>query len=326
MTKLQEILFTSRPLTYIRKKSKTLVLPGFEGIPLYPVYKFFITHSRHISFVERASAMSFNFIMALPAAAIFLFTLIPYFPVAKNIQDELFVIITDLTPNNETRTLILTTMFDLFNKPKTGLLSLGFLLALFYSSNAMVRMIRTFDRSLQIKKKPNFIKLRLRALKLTLILIVVLIVTLFLSIGQGFLFAKIMEWMSIDVTENSLLVQLLRWVIIILLFLYSIAFIYKYAPSVDKRWHLFSPGAVLATVLIMLATFLFSVWAQNFSNYNKIYGSIGALLFFMLLVYINSFMLLIGYELNVGINHLKHLRDIKNGIPNSENMKVEKIN
>lgn len=305
MTKLEERILTSKPVSLVRKKTKTIILPGFEGVPLDEVIKYFISQTKKISFNERASAISYNFIMALPAAAIFLFTLIPYFPVAKNLQHELFTFIEDLTPDNETRALITTTMDDLFNKPKTGLLSVGFVLALFYSSNAMMRIIKTFDRSLMVKRQDNFIRLRLRAIQLTLVLIFVLIVTMLLSIGQGVLFTNVMEWLNIHNADNNFWIQLLRWVIIVVLFFYSIAFIYKYAPSVQKRWRLLSPGAVLATFLIMLGTWLFSIWAQDFSNYNKIYGSIGAMLMIMLLVYVNSLILLIGYELNVSIHYLK---------------------
>ncbi len=305
MTKFEQRILTSRAVSLVRRKIETIILPGFEGVPLDKVIKFFISQTKKIGFNERASAISYNFIMALPAAAIFLFTLIPYFPVAQTLQHELFIFIEDLTPNNETRALITSTMDDLFNKPKTGLLSVGFVLALFYSSNAMMRIIKTFDRSLMVKRQDNFIRLRLRAIQLTLILILVLITTMLLSIGQGVLFTNVMEWLNIHNADNNFWIQLLRWVIIVVLFFYSIAFIYKYAPSVQKRWRLLSPGAVLATVLIMLGTWLFSVWAQDFSIYNKIYGSIGAMLMIMLLVYVNSLILLIGYELNVSIHHLK---------------------
>jgi membrane protein len=100
-------------------------------------------------------------------------------------------------------------------------------------------------------------------------------------------------------------IQDLRWIIVVLLFLYSIAFIYKFAPSIQKRWKLLSPGAVFATILMILTTYLFSVWAQNFSNYNKFYGSIGTVLMMMLLIYINSLVLLIGFEVNVSISYLR---------------------
>jgi membrane protein len=100
-------------------------------------------------------------------------------------------------------------------------------------------------------------------------------------------------------------IQNLRWVVIVLLFLYSTAFIYKYAPSVKKRWKLLSTGAVFATFLITVITWLFAVWAQNFSNYNKFYGPIGTLLMLMFLIFVNSLLLLIGFELNIAISSLR---------------------
>lgn len=196
-------------------------------------------------------------------------------------------------------------MLDLFNKQKTGLLSIGFILAMFYSSNAMMGIIRSFDRSLTTKRPKSFLQKRLRAIKLTLVLIFLLIITILFLIGQGALFARLLHWLGVGVEQKSLLTGSIRWIIVIATFFFSIAYIYKYAPSIPKRWKLFSPGAVFATFLIILATWLFSIWAQNFSNYNRVYGSIGALLITMLLIFVNSLMLLIGYELNVSINYLK---------------------
>jgi membrane protein len=114
-----------------------------------------------------------------------------------------------------------------------------------------------------------------------------------------------MEWLHIKNQMVRHWIQDLRWIIVVLLFLYSIAFIYKFAPSIQKRWKLLSPGAVFATILMILTTYLFSVWAQNFSNYNKFYGSIGTVLMMMLLIYINSLVLLIGFEVNVSISYLR---------------------
>ncbi len=185
------------------------------------------------------------------------------------------------------------------------MLSIGFILALLYSSNAMLGIIRTFDASLVSKRKRNFLHRRLRAIKLTLVMVVLLIVTILLCMGQGALFASFLNWLGVSSKEKNFWTELLRWFIVIMLFFFSVAYIYKYAPSVHKRWRLWSPGAVFATFLIVLTTWLFSIWAQNFSSYNKVYGSIGALLITMLFIFINSLMLLIGYELNVSINYLK---------------------
>jgi len=309
LTKFEKFIANLPPVAFLIKRSKVMVLPGFHGVCLYDVVRFFFAQINRIGLRDRASAIAFNFIMAIPAAAIFLFTLIPYFPIAKNMQAELFNFIQEVLPNSESRQLIMTTMVDLFYKPKTGLLSIGFILALFYSSNAMLGIIRTFDASLTEKRKKKFMEKRLRAIKLTVVLILIIIATILISIGQGALFAKFLHWLGLSGKETNFWTQLLRLLLVLLLFFISIAYIYKYAPSIPKRWHLWSPGAAFPTILIALTTWLFSIWAQDFSSYNRIYGSIGALLIIMLLIFINSLMLLIGYELNVSINYLRQKID-----------------
>lgn len=140
---------------------------------------------------------------------------------------------------------------------------------------------------------------------LIIIIIFIIIGTTLISAGQGELFVFVLKTLNIKNVHTKNWIQSLRWIVIVLLFLYSIAFIYKYAPSVKKRWRLLSPGAIFATILIIITTWLFSVWAQNFSNYNRFYGSIGTVLMIMMLIFVNSFILLIGFELNITIYTLK---------------------
>lgn len=309
MKKIERIILTSKPVSAVRSKSKRIVIPGFHGLPLYDVYKFFVTQIQKEGLSVRAAAISFNVFLAVPATCIFLFTLLPYLPVAKTLHLEMLRIIEDISPNKDTKDVIKEFINDFFHKKQSGLLSIGFVLALFYSSNAMMGIIRTFDRSLFHKAETNFIEKRLRAIKLTLIMILLILATALVSAGQGVLFNNIMDWLNITNATTKALIQNLRWLVIIFLFLFSIAFIYKYAPSVHKRWQLFTPGALLATFMMIIATYLFSVWATNFSTYDKFYGSIGALLMIMMLIFINSLVLLIGYELNVSIKHLNKLAE-----------------
>ncbi len=287
------------------------MLPGCAGKPLYDVWTYFSGQIIRVGLSERAAAISFNFLMAIPAATIFLFTLVPYLPIAKDINRELIRFVTDLTPNQQTRQFVIDFLFDFLHKPKTGLLSAGFLLAVFYSSNAMMGIIRTFDRSVTIRHRAGFLHKRLRAMALITIVIGITIGTTLISVGQGHLFPIVLQWFNIKNAQTKVWIQNLRWVIIILLFLYSIAFIYKYAPSVKKRGKLLSTGAVFTTFLITITTWIFSIWAQNFSNYNKFYGPIGTVLMIMFLIYVNSLLLLIGYELNITIAALKGEADNK---------------
>lgn len=311
MKRIERAILRSKTVHAVREHSKRLFLPGFEGLHLHEVFTFFLTQIKREGLNVRAAAISFNIVMAIPAASIFLFTLVPYIPAAKNLQREIMDVILQITPDRSTQQMVSAYLDDFFNTPKTGLLSLGFILAMFYSSNAMMGIIRSFDRSLLRRAETNFIEKRLRAIKLTLILVLLIIGTALISAGQGLLFNNIMNALDIQSSYTKFWIQLARWVIVIALFLFAIAFIYKFAPSVHERWTLLSPGAILATVLMVSSTTLFSLWAQNFSNYDKFYGSIGTLIILMTLIFINSLVLLIGYELNVSISHLKTEADEK---------------
>jgi membrane protein len=147
------------------------------------------------------------------------------------------------------------------------------------------------------------------AIKLTTLLIVMVIGTMILLATQGRILNLILEKLHIKSEITLWVIQIVRWILLISLFYYSIAFIYKYAPAVHKRWRLSSPGTILATFLILVTAWFFSFWVTNFGSFNKVYGSIGTILIIMLLVYINSLVLLIGFELNVSIHSLKHQAD-----------------
>lgn len=305
MKRIEKILLKSRPIAFIIHKSKQIILPGFQGVPLYDVAMFFWKQINKVGLNERASAISFNFIMAIPAACIALFTLIPYMPLSTTITAEILRLTRDLTPNQNTYIFVNTFLEDFLNTPRTGLLSFGFLLMVFYASNAMLGIINTFDKSIYYHKKElGFIKERWKAIKLTMIVMGLVIGMLLLLIGQGLVFEIIVDWLRLSGSQ-ILLITLLRWFITLSLFFYGIAFIYKYAPSVTKRWRTFSPGAIVATFLTIVTTLGFSFWVNNFGNYNKVYGSIGTVMILMLLIYFNSLILLIGFELNVSITYLK---------------------
>ena len=107
-----------------------------------------------------------------------------------------------------------------------------------------------------------------------------------------------------EIPEPQLLIDNLRWTVIVLLYFFCISFIYKHAPSVHKKWNLINPGSILATGLMLLMTVAFSWWVASFAQYNQIYGSISTVLIIMILIFVNSLFLLIGFELNVSIQSL----------------------
>lgn len=304
MIKLQRIIISWKPIAFVIRKSKTTIIPGFQGLPLYDVVLFFFKQINKVGLNERAAAISFNLIMALPAALIFLFSLIPYFPESFKVDKQILSLFKDITPDSETYVFIRDIINDLLKK-HVGIFSFGFVLLIFYSSNAMIGIIRTFDKSIQEQKAFIFHQ-RWRAIQLTAILILLVIGSSLVLIGQDQLFSLLEGLFDIKSKTLLPLWNAARWLVIIGLVFYGIACTYRYAPSVQKRWKLASPGTLLATFLTLATTLLFSYWVSLFatSSYNRIYGSIGTVLIMMLLIYINSLILLIGFELNVSITYL----------------------
>lgn len=310
MIKLQRIIISWKPIAFVIRKSKTLLIPGFRGLPLYDVVVFFFKQINKVGLNERASAISFNLIMALPAALLFLFSLIPYFPASINVEKQILGLFKDITPGTDTYEFLDKILADLLDK-QVGVFSFGFLLLIFYASNAMIGIIRTFDRSIQQQKAFIFHQ-RWRAIQLTAILILLVLGSSIALIGQEQLLKLLKNLFNIR-SQSLPFWNVLRWLVIIALVFYGIAFTYKYAPSVTKRWKLVTPGSLLATFLTLITTIIFSYWVSLFanSNYNRIYGSIGTVLILMLLTYINSLILLIGFELNVSITYLTREAELR---------------
>jgi membrane protein len=262
---------------------------------------------------DRARSIAFSFLMAVPAATIFLCTLIPYLPVSKKLTFQLLQLTKEITPNQNTFSLVSNFLNDFLNKQRGGLLSIGLFVALYYASNAMIGLMRSFNKSLPPQTPKNFFENRLVAIQLTLVMILLLIGCIVILVTQDELLKYIFKALNVHRRSMKGLVKSLRWVVIIPLFYFTIAFIYRHAPSIQKKWRLISPGTTLATILMILLTFLFSFWVNNFGTYNKVYGSIGTILILMIVIYFNAMILLIGFELNVSIHSLKekaHLRKI----------------
>ena len=307
MIKLERKLYNSTFFRFLEARSKKIILPGFQGTPLFEVISFFNNQVKKVGLNDRARSIAFSFLTAIPAATIFICTLIPYLPVSKQLERQLLLLTRDITPNQNTYVLVSQFLEDFFDKPRAGLLSFGFLLALFYSSNAMMGIMRSFNKSLIYNTRRNALQARWMAIKLTTLVLIMVIASVTILVTQAELLRSLFKWLNISRNNQNarFWFRTLRWVVIIPLFYFAIACIYKYGPAVHKRWTLFSPGTLLATFLTILITLAFSYWVNKFGNYNKVYGSIGTVMILMLLVYFNSLILLIGYELNVSIHHLK---------------------
>ncbi len=219
---------------------------------------------------------------------------------------ELHAIITDVVPAKAYNVNLIKFVDSFLDDSKIGLLSFGLLLALFFASNAMMGLMRSFNKNyIGFAKRKGFFGNRIVAIRLTALIFLLVLGCLIMLITQG----AFLKWIGVTNVLLREIIFYVRWVFIVGLIFYSIAFIYKYAPAVHKRWKLVSPGTILATFLSIAATMGFSYFVNNFGKYNALYGSIGTILVLMLLIYINSLVLLIGFELNVSIKSLKAMAE-----------------
>lgn len=303
MTRLERIILTKTPIAFILQRSKHWYLPGFEGVPLYDVLKFFYKQIKTVGLTERASAIAYNFIMAVPPSFLFLFTLIPNLPFIskKSLKIQLHALVNDIVPAQGYNNNIIKFIDSFIDGNKIGLLSFGLILALFFASNAMMGLMRSFNKNYIGFEKRKGLHKRWVAIRLTTLIFGLVLGCLILLITQG----AVLKWFGVKSDFWKDFIYYVRWVVIIALVFYSIAFIYKYAPAVEKPWKLSSPGTILATFLSLLATIGFSTFVNNFGRYNALYGSIGTIIVLMSLIFINSLVLLIGFELNVSIKSLR---------------------
>ncbi|MBO9732011.1 MAG: YihY/virulence factor BrkB family protein [Chitinophaga sp.] len=306
--KPENIIFRSRPYRRLVERTKTLILPGFEGLPLYDVLKHFGQETKNRGLGDRARAISFNFLLAIPPFFIFLFTLVPYVPV-KNIEPTLYDLAEDLTPNYNTYMIVRGMIHDFLYTHRNGLLSIAFLMGFFYSSNGVMGILRSFSKIQGAGfRKRKWWQNRLIALQLTAILVILLLITVTLIIAQGATLRWVFNHIGIKSNWLRNLIDIGRWVVIVMLFYSVNGFLYRIGAATTRRWKFITAGATVATVFMIVVTVGFSWFVNNFGNYNKIYGSIGTILVLMLWIFLNSLILLIGFELNASIRTVSDAR------------------
>lgn len=287
----------------VEKYARKLILPGFDGMPLYDVLVFFIKGLSKGALNLRAAAFTYNSFIAIFPTIIFFFTIIPYIPI-PNFQDNLLALLHDLIPLSAYET-VESTLFDIVKRPRGGLLSLGFVLALFFATNGVNSLIEAFNQTYHSLENRSFVLQRLVSVLLVLILALMVI----LAIGLITAGPPLMKMLvNLGLLHTDFVYYLLlgsRWLIILALFFFGYSFLYYLGPSKRKTFRFISAGSSLATFLSVGLSSGFNFYVNNFSSYNKLYGSIGTLMIVMLWIYFNGLIILIGFELNASIYHAR---------------------
>lgn len=280
--------------------TKGCILPGFSPLPLYTVATFFFREIGKDALVNKSSSLAYSFMLAIFPGIIFLFTLIPFIPI-KGFQDQLLNLIQLVLPHNAFDAFE-TTLKDIIKKQNTGLLSFGFLSALFFATNGVKNLMKAFNKSSLIIETRGWLKQRMIALILTIIICFSIIICISAMALGEVLLNKINDELHLKDSFLVYTVKFTRWALLAILYFITISILYRYGPSHTKKWRLFSAGSWLATILAFLTIWGFSFYINHFASYNKIYGSIGTLIVVMIWLYLNSLILLVGFELNASVD------------------------
>lgn len=283
----------------VRTTAQNLRLPLFDGLSAYDVAVFFGKGIYEGSVTSRAASISFSFFLALFPGVIFLFTLIPFIPV-EGFQSELFKLLRDVLPPNSFDAAY-STITDILTIKRGDLLSVTVIAAFFFATNGTLSLIGNFGQSIHRLNVRGFWSQYLAAFLLTLALSVLLISGITaLTLSEVYL----SEWIGGEL--GIWLAALSRWVVLLGLVLLSISLLFYFGPMRRAPWRFVSPGALLATLLVWLTSYLFGIYVTDFSRYNQLYGSIGTLMIIQLWIYVNAIGLIIGFELNASMAEAKN--------------------
>lgn len=282
-----------------RLTGRSFSLSGFQKVPIYDVLTFYKNGIANGTIGVRASAISFNFFMAIFPSIIFIFSLIPFIPV-HNFQSELISLMQQILPSN-TYLAIEDTIVDITMKKRGSLLSIGLFAALFFSTNGVASMIASLNASSNATENRSWLSTRLIGVVLAFILFFFISVATSLIIFNRDIIEFLVSKGIIQSGLSHTFVIIGKWTILLVMSLLSISTLYYLAPAKRTQYRFFSPGSIMATVLMIVATLLFSLYVSHFGRYNAFFGSIGTLIALLIWFNINAFVLLMGFELNVSI-------------------------
>jgi membrane protein len=297
--------FFNSQIHRIGEKCKRFSLPGSEGVPLYDSIWFFIRGIQKASLNTRASSIAFNFLLAIGPGIVFLLAMIPYLPI-RNLQQQLFDVLNEVIPKNS-YIAIESVLQDIFKK-RAGLPFFGFLVSLFFAQKGINGILEAFHSRHLSTINRSWLKKRLIAVGLVFIFYFLIISAAFLMLINRNFMSSLVHQGIIKRDMTLYIIYASKWIIIAILTFLCISFLYYLAPRQKVKWKFYSAGSSLATILTLISSLGFSYFVNNFAQFNKFFGSIGALIALMLWINFNSLSLLIGFELNASISEANQHR------------------
>jgi membrane protein len=284
------------------KLHKLIILPGFNGLSLYDLLEIYITGIIEGTFSSRASSIAYSFFVALFPFLLFIMNLIPYIPI-EGFQTRFLIFIEEMLPP-QTADFFLPTVADIAMNPRGGgLLSVVIVLSMFLAANGVNAIFSSFEYSFHVNLNRSFFKQYLVAFIVSIVLALLLLITVGVILYGEYAISSLK---GNDLIQNDVIwISVLQIVVFVVMIYTIIALLYYFGTVEGRESKFFSIGALVTTLLFLLTTYLFGVYINNFSQYNELYGSIGALLIMMLYIWMNANLLLLGFELNISLQRLK---------------------
>jgi membrane protein len=247
-----------------------------------------------------AAALGYYLTLAIFPAMIFLMAVIPYLPI-PHVDQAIMDLLRQALPASAAE-MFSGVVQQITSEQRGGLLSFGFLGALWATSTGMYAIMQQLNITYDVDEARSFVRARLTAIGLSLLFAVLVLGGFSLIVLGG----QIQDWLGSRFGFSEALLSffvVFRWVIIVLGLLLAFALTYQLAPNVEQRFAFITPGSIVGVVVLMLASLGFAWYTQSFGSYDATYGSIGAVIVLMLWLYIAGLSILIGSEINALIEH-----------------------
>ncbi len=288
---------------------KRFKLPGLEGLSFYDLIELYVIGIARGALTARASAIAFSFFTALFPFLLFVLIVIPYIPI-EGFKVEFLEFLESFLPPTTSDFFFDNIFGNIEQNKRGGLLSSVFVLSIALMANGVNAVFSGFESSYHEQLTRNVFKQYIFALGIALILALLLIITIaVLGYFEIYVIQEILEALrdrEYDVDADGVLwYNIAKYIFFVIMVYLATATLYYFGTQEGRDSKFLSVGALFTTFLIILTSFLFGVYIENFSQYNKLYGSIGALLILLLYLWLNANILLLGYELNASLNKLR---------------------
>lgn len=273
-----------------------------NAFSLYDLLELYISGLIKGTLTHRASAIAYSFFLAIFPFLLFILNLIPYIPI-DHFQVDFWIFIDGLLPPG-THQFFSDIFFDIAEKRRGSLLSSVFFLSIFLMTNGIMAIFGGFEFSYHIQLTRTYVKQYLYALMVAIILSLLVLFVVITFMGYEIYLVPYLEEINF-LTDNETLLKISKLGFVAMMTYIATSILFYFGTIEGRESKFFSVGSTFTTILFGVTTYLFGIYIENFSQYNQLYGSIGALLIFLLYIWINSNILLLGFELNATLLKLK---------------------